>query len=152
MEQTSVYTPRPQPANRESGLAVGQRFVIPAHELQWRFSASGGPGGQHVNTSNTKAELTFDIAHSSVLSPRHRARLAEQYGDALRVVASDERSQSRNRELAMQRLAARIDEALREQRTRRPTKPSQAARRRRLQEKQHRSQLKLSRRAVPAQD
>ncbi|HET9061051.1 MAG TPA: alternative ribosome rescue aminoacyl-tRNA hydrolase ArfB [Acidimicrobiales bacterium] len=146
MEQTSDVPP-PQSGDQGNGLAVGQRFVIPAHELQWRFSASGGPGGQHVNTSNTRAELTFDIANSSVLRPWHRARLTEQYGDALRVVASDERSQSRNRDLAMQRLAARLDEALREQRPRRPTKPTQAARRRRLQAKQHRSQLKQTRRS-----
>jgi ribosome-associated protein len=151
VEQTSAG-PAPRPADQGNGLAVGQRFVIPAHELQWRFSASGGPGGQHVNTSNTRAELTFDIARSSVLRPWHRATLTEHYGDALRVVASDERSQSRNRVLAMQRLAARLDEALRDQRPRRPTKPTQAARRRRLETKQHRSQLKQSRRSGHPED
>ncbi len=143
---------QPRGAADVDGVRVGQRFVIPAGELQWRFSASGGPGGQHVNTSNTRAELTYDIAKSAILGPRQRARLVERFGDALRVVAADERSQSRNRELAMQRLAGRLEEALREQRPRRPTAPPRAARQRRLRDKRQRSELKESRRLGPGED
>jgi ribosome-associated protein len=134
------------------GLRIGRRqLVIPASELEWRFSASGGPGGQHANTANTRVELTFDIAGSSVLGPRQQARLLEKLGDAVRVVVTDERSQSRNRQLALGRLAERIDEALRVERPRRPTRPTKASRERRLRAKQIRSARKIERRA-PTQE
>jgi ribosome-associated protein len=115
--------------------------------LEWRFSASGGPGGQHANTANTKVELVFNIAASSVLGPRQRARLLDKLGVALRVVVSDERSQARNRQLALERMAERLDEALRVEQPRRPTLPTKASRERRLRAKQLRSTRKLERRA-----
>lgn len=121
--------------------------MIPSSELEWRFSASGGPGGQHANTANTRVELVFDIAGSGVLGPRQRARLIEKLGSGLRIVVSDERSQARNRQLALERLAERLDEALRVDTPRRPTVPTRASRERRLRAKQLRSTRKLERRA-----
>ena len=108
-------------------LRVSSTCVLPLDELEWRFSASGGPGGQHVNTSNTKAEVRFDVAGSPSLGPRQRARLLERLGPEVRVVASDERSQLRNRELALERLRSRLAEALRVETPRRPTKPTKGA-------------------------
>ena len=130
----------------ESGLKVGRRLAIPAAELEWRFSASGGPGGQHANTANTRVELIFDVAGSAVLGPRQRARLLERLGPIVRVVVSDERSQARNREIALERLAQRLTDALRVQRSRRPTVPTRASRERRLRAKQLRSARKEERR------
>ena len=89
--------PMPEDPTR---IRVSPTLVIPASELSWRFSRSGGPGGQHANTSDTKVEVRFDIAGSPSLGPRQRARLQERLGDEVRVVAADERSQARNRELA----------------------------------------------------
>src|SRR5438132_13306069 len=94
-------------------LKLTRTCAIPLSELDWRFSASGGPGGQHVNTANTRAEVRFDIASSPSLGPRQRARLLERFGPELRVVASDERSQLRNRELALERPRSRLADALR---------------------------------------
>ena len=127
-------------------LRVTPTCVIRMDELDWRFSASGGPGGQHVNTANTRAEVRFDIAGSPSLGPRQRARLLERLGAEVRVVASDERSQLRNRELALERLRSRLAEALKVQTPRRPTKPTRAAREKRLEQKRHRSETKRRRR------
>jgi ribosome-associated protein len=123
-------------------LRASRSCHIPLDELEWRFSASGGPGGQHANTSNTRAEVRFDIANSPSLGPRQRARLLHKLGPVVRVVASDERSQARNRELALQRLAARLADALRVEPRRVPTKPPPGARAARRQAKQHRSEVK----------
>jgi ribosome-associated protein len=132
--------------NSENGLRVGhRRLVIPSSELDWRFSASGGPGGQHANTSNTRAELVFSVAGSAVLGPRQRARLLDRLGAVVRVTVSDERSQARNRQLALERLAERLDEALKVDRPRRPTRPTLASRERRLRDKQQRAARKLDR-------
>lgn len=131
----------------DAGVRVNRRLVLPPAELTWRFSGSGGPGGQHANTSNTRVELIFDVEGSAVLGPRQRARLLERLGPVVRVVASDERSQSRNRELAKERLAARLQEALRVERPRRPTRPTEASRERRLREKRMRGERKAERRA-----
>lgn len=127
-------------------LRVTRTCRIPLDELVWRFSASGGPGGQHANTANTRAEVVFDVAGSTSLGPRQRARLLERLGNEVRVVASDTRSQARNRELALERLRARLELALREQRRRVATNPSPAAERRRLDQKRRQSQRKVARR------
>jgi ribosome-associated protein len=119
---------------------------VPPDELEWRFSGSGGPGGQHANTANTRVELRFDIAGSPSLGPRQRERLIERLGPVVRVVASDERSQLRNRELALRRLEERITEALRIERPRRPTRPTAGSRERRLQSKRVQSERKRARR------
>jgi ribosome-associated protein len=123
--------------------------AIPLDELEWRFSGPGGPGGQHANTANTRVELTFDVAGSPSLGPRQRARLLERLGPVVRVVATDTRSQSRNRELALERLRERLAAALRTPRPRRPTAPSAAAHRRRVDAKRRRGDVKRQRRARP---
>lgn len=129
------------------GVRVGRSLVIPLDELEWRFGASGGPGGQHANTANTRVELRFDIAGSPSLGPRQRARLLARLGPSLRVVASRHRSQLRNREDALARLAITVADALRTQPRRRPTAPPRAAIERRLEEKRKRSEAKERRRA-----
>jgi ribosome-associated protein len=136
----------------EGELRVSRTCSIPLDELEWRFSASGGPGGQHANTANTRVEVRFDVAGSPSLGPRQRARLVERLGPEVRVVASDERSQSRNRSLALDRLRSRLAEALRQQPGRHPTAPTQASRRRRLEAKRHRGEVKRLRAAPPADE
>ena len=126
-------------------LRVTSSFAIPLDELEWRFTGAGGPGGQHVNTSNTRAEVRFDVAGSPSLGPRQRARMLERVGPSVRVVAADTRSQARNRDLALERLRARLGEALRVERPRRPTKPTAGARRRRVEAKRRRGDVKRGR-------
>ncbi|MCU1426653.1 MAG: aminoacyl-tRNA hydrolase, partial [Actinomycetia bacterium] len=118
----------------------------PIDELEWKFSGSGGPGGQHANTANTRAEVRFDIANSSSLGPRQRARLLERLGPVVRVVASDTRSQAQNRALALERLRDRLAEGLHVERARVATRPSKAARARRVEAKRHQSERKRRRR------
>jgi len=127
-------------------LPVRAGLVIPGTELDERFSTSGGPGGQHANTSHTRVELRFDIATSPTLSDHQRTRLLERFGDELRVVADDERSQRRNRDLARERMAARLSSALEPVRHRRPTRPTLGSKRRRLEEKRRRGSTKRDRR------
>jgi len=127
-------------------LVVNRSCRIPLGELQWRFSRSGGPGGQHANTADTRVEVVFDIAGSPSLGPIQRARLLEKLGPELRVVAADERSQVRNRALALDRLRDRLAAGLHVERPRRPTKPTRASQERRLQAKRRRSETKRLRR------
>ena len=127
-------------------LRVTATVAIPLEELEWRFSASGGPGGQHANTANTRAEVRFDVAGSPSLGDAQRARLLSRFGPLVRVVASDERSQIRNRTLALERLADRLAEGLHVERPRRPTRPTAGSERRRLEEKRRRAHLKRQRR------
>ena len=133
-------------------LRVTRSLSIPLSELEWKFTGSGGPGGQHANTSNTRVEVRFDVARSPSLSPRQRARLLERAGPVVRVVASDERSQGRNRQLALERLAARLAGALHVGRQRRPTRPTAGSRERRLSSKRRRSDVKQLRGAHDADD
>jgi ribosome-associated protein len=135
-----------------AGLRVNQRLVIPDNELTWRFVASGGPGGQHANTANTRAEVVFDIAASAVLSDADRARLLDTFGPRLRVVSSEGRSQWRNRQDARERLAGRLADALRTRRARRPSRPGRGAVERRIRAKKQRSERKEQRRYRPGQD
>jgi ribosome-associated protein len=127
-------------------LVVNRSCRIPLGELQWRFSRSGGPGGQHANTADTRVEVVFDIAASPSLGPIQRARLLEKLGPEVRVVAADERSQVRNRALALDRLRDRLAAGLQVERPRRPTKPTRASQERRLQAKRRRSETKRLRR------
>lgn len=126
-------------------------LVIPLAELTWRFSRSGGPGGQHANTADTRVEVRFDIAGSPSLGPRQRARLRERLGDEVRVVASDERSQARNRDLALRRLADRLSDGLRVDAPRRATRPTKASVQRRLQDKRRQASRKADRRRPPVE-
>jgi ribosome-associated protein len=136
-------------ADDQGLLRVTRSCAIPLDELEWRFTASGGPGGQHANRSNTRAEVRFNVENSPTLSELHRGRLLERLGPVVRVVADDERSQHRNRELALERLRTRLAEALRVERTRRPTAPTRASTQRRLEAKKKRSDTKRSRRPPP---
>jgi ribosome-associated protein len=126
-------------------LVVSRSCRIPLDELEWRFTGSGGPGGQHANTANTRVELRFDVEGSPSLGPRQRARLIERLGATVRVVASDERSQSRNRALALDRMRDRLAAALHVEAPRHATRPTRAAKQRRLDEKRHRSDVKRAR-------
>jgi ribosome-associated protein len=126
-------------------LRVSGSCVIALDELEWRFTGSGGPGGQHANTANTRVEVRFDVAASPSLGPRQRARVLEALGPVVRVVVSDSRSQRRNRELALERLAARLAAALRVEKPRVPTRVRRSAKEQRLQDKRHRSERKRSR-------
>ena len=134
------------PEQPPRGLTVNPRLVIPDDELEWRFSGSGGPGGQHANTSNTKVDLRFDVATSSVLSPVQRQRLLAQYGPQIKVVEAGQRSQARNREEAARRLAQKVREGLVEPRARRPTRPGKGAVERRLSAKRQTAERKSARR------
>jgi len=127
-------------------LRVTRSCVIPPDELEWRFSGSGGPGGQHANTSNTRVELVFDIAGSESLGPRQRARLLERLGPRVRVVASERRSQLQNRELALERLRDRIANALHVEPPRVATRPSRASKRARVEQKRRQGERKRTRR------
>jgi ribosome-associated protein len=129
-----------------NSLVVTPSCAIPLDELEWRFARSGGPGGQHANTSDTRVEVRFDVARSRALEPRQRARLLERLGPVVQAVAADTRSQSRNRELALERLRTRLADALWVPRPRRPTRPSRAARQARVTDKRHRSEIKRRRR------
>lgn len=120
--------------------------VIPVSELEWRFSASSGPGGQHANTSNTKAEVRFDIAGSPSLNEGQRARLVAKLGPEVRAVSQSERSQTRNRQLALERLSERIAAAMVVQTPRRATRATKGSKERRLQSKSQRSEVKRDRR------
>lgn len=133
-------------------LRVSGSLRIPLAELEWRFSRAGGPGGQHANTADTRAEVRFDVACSPSLGPRQRARLLDKLGPVVRVVASDERSQARNRQLALERLAARLAEALHVERPRRPTRPTKGAEERRLQAKRRQGERKRMRARPPSHD
>jgi ribosome-associated protein len=126
--------------------------VVPSSELKWRYAASGGPGGQHANTSNTRVEVVFDVLGSEALSESQRLLVSERLGDVVRVVASSERSQWQNRRLALERLGDRLADALEIPAERRPTRPSrrQLANQRAARE---RSQARRrQRRWAPGQD
>jgi ribosome-associated protein len=126
-------------------LVVTGSCTIGLDELEWHFTGSGGPGGQHANTANTRVELRFDVARSPSLGPRQRARLLERLGPLVRVVVSDSRSQHRNRELALERLRERLANALRVDRPRVPTRATRAAKERRLQAKRRQAERKRGR-------
>jgi ribosome-associated protein len=133
-------------------LRVTRACAIPLDELEWRFTGSGGPGGQHANTSNTKVEVRFDVEGSSSLGPRQRARLLDRLGPVVSAVASDRRSQHQNRELALERLRSRLAAALKVQAPRVPSGPSRAAQQRRVDEKRRRGQTKVRRRRPRADE
>src|SRR5690348_15261848 len=127
-------------------IRVTRSVSIPRSEIDYRYSRSSGPGGQHAQKSDTRVEATFDVDASAALSEVQKRRVVAKAGPVLRAVAQDERSQWRNRELATERLVENLREALKVQRRRRPTKPTKAARERRLEQKRRRSDTKRLRR------
>jgi ribosome-associated protein len=132
-------------------LRIDERLSIPLGEIVLRASRSSGPGGQHANVTASRVEASFDVLASSSLSEAQRARVRARAGDRIVAVAQDERSQLRNRELALRRLAERLARALAVPRRRRATRPTAASRARRLQDKRRAGRRKLERRP-PAAD
>jgi ribosome-associated protein len=127
-------------------IQVTRSVSIPRSEIELRFSRSSGPGGQHAQKTETRAEAIFDVERSVVLTDAQKRRVIAKAGPVLRAVAQDERSQWRNRELAIERVVDELREALRIERKRKRTKPSAAAKRRRLEQKRRRSETKRLRR------
>ena len=130
---------------RES-IQVTRSVSLPRSQIDYRFSRSSGPGGQHAQKSDTRVEASFDVEASTALSEAQKRRVVGKAGPVLRAIAQDERSQWRNRELATERLVEALREALRVPRRRRPTKPTKASRERRLEQKRRRSDTKRLRR------
>ncbi len=129
---------------------MNRSVVLPLAEIELRFSRSSGPGGQHAQKSETRVEALFDVERSSALTDAQKRRVIARAGPVLRAVAQDERSQLRNRELAVERMVDQLRTALRVERRRVPTKPTAASRERRLSDKRRRSETKRLRR--PADD
>jgi ribosome-associated protein len=129
-----------------AGLRLPRGVEIPLEEVQLRASRSSGPGGQHANVTASRIEAVFDVNASQALSDDQKRRITARCGPRVTAVAQDARSQSRNRELALQRLAQRLEHALHVPRSRRATKPTKASRERRLESKKRASQRKQARR------
>jgi ribosome-associated protein len=130
-------------------LRIDDRLSLPLGEIELRTSRSSGPGGQHANVTASRVEAIFAVEESASLSDSQRARLLERLGPLVTAVAQDARGQARNRELALERLAAKIAAGLRVRRKRRPTRPSRASRQRRLEQKRRQSERKSARRRPP---
>ncbi|MDP2712524.1 MAG: alternative ribosome rescue aminoacyl-tRNA hydrolase ArfB [Solirubrobacteraceae bacterium] len=133
-------------------LPINRGLAIPLDEVVVRASRSSGPGGQHANVTASRIEVVFDVAASATLDEAQKARLTARCGPLVRAVAQDARSQTRNRALALERLAGRIARALEVQRPRRPTKPTRASRTRRLDAKRRASERKSARRRPSGED
>ena len=129
-------------------IRVTRSVVLPRAEIELRTSRSSGPGGQHAQKSETRVEAVFDVEASSALTDGQKRRVLAKAGPVLRAVAQDERSQLRNKELATDRLVAMLREALHVERKRVPTKPSPAAKERRLDDKRRRGEVKRLRREL----
>jgi ribosome-associated protein len=127
-------------------IRVTRSVSLPLSEIELRTSRSSGPGGQHANTAETRVEALFDVERSSALTPAQKRRVVAKAGSVLRAVAQDERSQWRNRTLAVERLVDQLREALRVPRSRVATQPTARARERRLSEKKRRGEVKRLRR------
>jgi ribosome-associated protein len=127
---------------RPESIQVRRGLAIPLAEVELRVSRSSGPGGQHAQKTETRVEAVFDVEASATLSDAQKDILRDRVGPVVRALAQDERSQWRNRELALERLAAAIRDGLKTQRPRRPTKPTAASRERRLGAKRQRGQTK----------
>jgi ribosome-associated protein len=127
-------------------LKIEDGLAIPLAEIELRASRSSGPGGQHANVTASRVEAVFDVTTSRALDEAQRQRLLDRAGPVISAVAQEARGQARNRELALQRLAAKVAAGLRVPRRRRPTRPSAASRERRLEQKRRTSERKAGRR------
>jgi ribosome-associated protein len=133
-------------AMEPDSIRVTRSVVLPLAEVELRFSRSSGPGGQHANTAETRVEALLDVEASSALSEAQKRRVLAKAGPTLRAIAQDERSQWRNRELAVERLVEQLRAALKVERPRVATKPTKASRERRLESKKRRAETKKLRR------
>jgi len=140
--------PAPEREIPAESIRVTRSVVLPLSEIDLQVSRSSGPGGQHAQKSETRVVAVFDVEGSDALTETQKRRVIARAGPVLRAVAQDERSQSRNRELAVERLVDALRDALRVERKRVPTKPTAAARKRRLEQKKRRSQTKRLRREL----
>ena len=131
---------------------MSSRWAVPEAEVTFRYMASGGPGGQHANRSNTKVEAVFRLDESPSMPAFLKERVTAKLGDVIRVTVDDERSQFRNRQLAVERIQERVDRAAKVERPRRATKPTRGSQRRRLDAKRKRSDVKRQRRRPAADD
>ena len=131
-------------------MSLGRHAAIPLSEIVVRASRSSGPGGQHANVTSSRIEAVFDVAASTSLSDEQKRRIMARLGPRVVAIAQDARSQSRNRELALERLRARLTGALTIQRPRHATRPTQAAVRRRLDQKRRLAERKRARRRPDA--
>jgi ribosome-associated protein len=129
-------------------IRVTRSVTVPRSEIDLRFSRSSGPGGQHAQKTESRVEAVFDVEASTALTERQKSRVVARAGPVLRAVAQDERSQWRNRELATERLVEQLRQALRVERSRRPTKPTRESQERRLEQKRRRSEVKRLRRPL----
>jgi ribosome-associated protein len=132
--------------DRGEALHVRRGLDVPLSEITWRATTSGGPGGQHANRTLSRVEVEFDVGASSVLGPRQRQRLLDRLGPVVRASAAESRSQARNRQLALERLASRLAAALRVETPRRPTRPTKSSQVRRVEGKRRRAEVKRGRR------
>jgi ribosome-associated protein len=148
----SADAPDDDAAGRHRRLRIDGTCVIDPDEITWRFTTSGGPGGQHANKASTRVEATFDIERSPSLTEGQRGRLIEKLGPALTVVVDDTRSQARNRAIALERVGQRLAAGLRRDAPRRATRPSRAAKARRVDAKRRRSDTKRNRSRPGADD
>lgn len=136
----------------EDALRINGGLRIPLSEIVVRASRSSGPGGQHANVTASRIEVVFDVQGSPTLTPGQRAMLLDRLGPVVRAVSQDARSQARNRQLALERLAERLRQGLYVAPSRRATAPSKGAKRRRLEAKGRRSQTKQGRRRPTGDD
>ena len=127
-------------------LRISNELTIPLAEIELRTSRSSGPGGQHANVTASRVEAVFDAANSPSLSEVQRRAVCSRLGPRVTAVAQDSRGQARNRELALERLAAKLERALRRRRPRRATRPTRASRERRLEAKKRQGARKRDRR------
>ena len=130
-------------------LRVNERLSLPLAEIELRTSRSSGPGGQHANVTASRVEAVFDVEASQALDDAQRSRLLERLGPLVTAVAQDARGQSRNRELALRRLAQKLAAGLRVQRKRRATRPTRSSKQRRLEQKRLTGEKKRQRRQPP---
>jgi len=133
-------------------MAVNAEVAIPLGEVELRASRSSGPGGQHANVTASRVEAVFEIASSATLTDEQKRRLAARHGERVTAIAQDARSQARNRELALERLRDKLAAGLAVPRRRRPTRPSKAAKERRLESKRRASERKATRRRPSSDD
>jgi ribosome-associated protein len=130
----------------EDPMPIARDVAVPLSEVELRVSRSSGPGGQHANVTASRVDAVFDVDASATLAEEHKRRIRGRLGPVVRAIAQDTRSQARNRELALERLRARLAAALAVQRPRRATRPARAAGRRRVEAKRRRGELKRGRR------
>tara|TARA_B100000902_G_scaffold17316_1_gene20754 strand:- start:2077 stop:2478 length:402 start_codon:yes stop_codon:yes gene_type:complete len=129
-----------------------RNFEIPEGELHFRFSTSGGPGGQHANKTNSRVELVWEVSETTSLTPADKKKLEQELGATIRIVVNESRSQTRNRAIARERLSQKIDKALQKKAKRQPTRPSHASKKRRLESKKKRGDLKRQRQSPNQND